>query len=89
MFNEGKSKGPGSIIFRCSASPLFFPYLPGEPRQCLFYRGAALRANKDATLQPPLRRLLFHALLQSFHFYAWPRSARSRSRATSQLSPGR
>jgi hypothetical protein len=26
--------------------------LPGEPRQCLFYRGYALRANKDATLQP-------------------------------------
>ena len=41
-------------LFRFSVAPLFFPYLPGEPRQCLFYRVPALGANKDATLQPYL-----------------------------------
>ncbi len=27
-------------------------HLPGEPRQCWFYRVSARRANKDAILQP-------------------------------------
>jgi hypothetical protein len=62
---------------RLNYFPLFlcFPYLPGEPIKTPFS-------------SPPLRRSLFHAALQASTFYALARSARSRSRATSQLSPG-
>jgi hypothetical protein len=74
-------------LLRCP--PSFFPYLPGEPRQCLFYRGPALRANKDATLQPFPAEAVVPCASSATTFYARPRSARSRSRATSQLSPGR
>jgi hypothetical protein len=71
--------------------PSVVPFSPTSPESrasACSTEGLPCEPIKTPLSSHSLRRQLFHALLQPPTFYARPRSARSRSRATSQLSPG-